>query len=244
LLIIDGGSSDGTLEIVRSNSAHIAYWETGPDRSLYHAFNKALTHAKGDWLYFLGSDDYLWDGKVLESLAPYLSKAYPPTRIVYGRAAFVAANGEVLEFLGEPWGKFRRKFFQGRMIPHQGTLHHRSLFEAHGPFDDSFRVGGDYEMLLREFKHGNPIFVPDIIVAGYQFGGGSSRPENSINVLRAIRVAQRKHGLRFPGTLWIGAWIKVRLRQFLWRIVGEIRAKRILDAGRALIGRKPFWTRL
>lgn len=244
LLVIDGGSTDGTLDVIRSRSADIAYWESGPDRSLYHAFNKALAHAKGDWIYFLGSDDYLWNSRVLESIAGSLAQAYPPARIVYSRAAFVADNGEILEILGYPWESFRNRFLQGSMIPHQAVFHHRSLFEAHGPFDDSFKVGGDYEMLLRELKQADPLFVPGVIVAGYQFGGGSSTPENSLKVLRAIRVAHLRHGIRFPGLLWLLTCARVYARLFLWHILGERLAKKVIDGARVLVGKKPFWTRV
>ena len=244
LLIIDGGSTDGTLDVIRSHAASIAYWESGPDRSLYHAFNKALAHAKGDWIYFLGSDDYFWDEHVLDSIATSLSRAYPPIRIVYGRVAFVAENGRILEILGHPWESFRPRFLQGSMIPHQGVFHHKSLFEAHGLFDDSFKVGGDYEMLLRELMHSDPLFVPDVIVAGYQFGGGSSKPENSLRVLRAIRKAHLRHGMRFPGLRWVLTCVSVYARLILWRVLGERLAKKIVDSARVLVGKAPFWTRI
>ena len=69
LIIIDGGSTDGTVEILKNNDDKIAYWESKPDRGIYHAFNKAIKYAQGEWIYFLGSDDYLWTSDVLEKVA-------------------------------------------------------------------------------------------------------------------------------------------------------------------------------
>lgn len=242
LIVQDGGSTDGSVEILKANAGRIAFWASEPDRSLYDAFNKALRRARGEWIYFLGADDYLWNDRVLESIVPYLIKAYPPSRVVYGKVAYIGKHGEVLGFPGEPWN--RRRFMQGMMIPHQGVMHHRSLFEVHGPFNDSIKFAGDFEMLLRELKTADPVFVPDVIVAGYRFGGGSSLPENSLKVLRALRTGQLKNGIRFPGALWIGSLLRVCVRLALWRVLGAERAKRVLDWGRALWGKDPFWTRI
>ena len=59
LIVIDGGSTDGTREILLRNASKLAYWVSEPDRGIYHAWNKALVHAQGDWISFLGADDYL-----------------------------------------------------------------------------------------------------------------------------------------------------------------------------------------
>src|SRR5262245_16489663 len=95
LLVIDGGSADGSVEILQRRAAELAHWESAPDRGLYHAFNKALDRARGDWLYFLGADDYLWDGRALERMAPHLERAAPQARVVYAQANFVSPRGEV-----------------------------------------------------------------------------------------------------------------------------------------------------
>jgi glycosyltransferase involved in cell wall biosynthesis len=243
LLVIDGGSTDGSLEIVRAHAASIAYWESAPDRGLYHAFNKALAKARGDWIYFLGADDYLWEPQAFARIAPHLAGAAPRHRVVYAQANFVNAAGEVLETMGAPWDGFRRRFLQGFMIPHQATFHHRGLFDERGPFDESFRMGGDYELLLRELPSRAPLFVPGIVIAGYQFGGASSAPANTLEVLRVVRRAQRKNGVR-PGLLWYAALARALIRITLWKVVGERAAKRLLDCGRALLGKPAFWTRI
>ena len=69
IIIIDGGSNDGTVELLKVNDKKIDYWESEPDRGIYHAFNKGIKHAKGDWIYFLGSDDYFWSHHTLSIVA-------------------------------------------------------------------------------------------------------------------------------------------------------------------------------
>ena len=243
LIVIDGGSTDGSVDIVRAQAHRIAHWESEPDRGLYHAFNKALARARGEWIYFLGADDYLLDPQVFARMAPHLQAAPVECRVVYAQAHFVSTRGETLEVLGKPWAQYRSRFLQGFMLPHQAVFHRRALFDDLGPFNEQFRIGGDYELLLRELRHRPALFVPGIAVAGYRFGGGSSTPANTLKVLRVIRRAQKLNGIGFPGLLWYAAAGRALVRMLLWKLLGERAAKRALDFGRALLGKPPFWTR-
>ncbi|MCI0356543.1 MAG: hypothetical protein L0099_16145 [Acidobacteria bacterium] len=114
----------------------------------------------------------------------------------------------------------------------------------HGPFNESFNDGGDYEMLLQELRSAEALFVPGIIVAGYQFGGGSSTQRNALKNLQIVRKAQRLNGIHFPGLLWYASAVRTLLRVALWQVLGERTAKRVLDWGRALLGKPAFWTRI
>jgi glycosyltransferase involved in cell wall biosynthesis len=244
LIVQDGGSTDGSVEILKANAQRIAYWESGPDKGPSDAANKAIRRARGEWICFLGSDDYLWDSSVLERLVPHLRHACPPCRVVYGRLAVVLDDRQVLEYLGEPWDRFKRGLIQGKTLPGPAVIYHRSLFDVHGLFDSSFIMAGDYEFQLRALRTEEALFVPDVVVAGFQYGGLSSVPENALLNLFAVRKAQRKNGVRFPGVLWIGWVLRVCLRLAIWRLLGAERAKPVLDWGRAILGKGPFWTRI
>jgi glycosyltransferase involved in cell wall biosynthesis len=244
LIVVDGGSTDGSVEILRGYGERIAHWESKPDGGVYPAFNRGVRQAKGEWLYFLGSDDWLWSDDVLQRMASQLSSAYPEYRVVYGQVMYVNQKGETLTPLGEPWAQFRRHFLQGHMVPHQAVFHHRRLFEEHGPFNETFRVAGDYEFLLRELAHRPALFVPDLIVAGYQHGGGSSVPENWMRVLRERQRAYALNRVRPPRLLWYSFAARTVLRAVLWKVLGARAAGRLLDWGRALLGKPPIWTRL
>ena len=243
LIVIDGGSRDGTVELLESNNQKISYWISEPDRGIYHAWNKALPCVRGEWICFLGADDFFWDVNVLVRIAEQLRVLSPSIRVVYGQNMLVNEKGENLYPMGESWDTVKVRFWTGMCLPHPGMMHHRSLFVEYGPFNESFRIAGDYEMLLRELKHANALFIPNLIIAGVRQGGISSRPNAALSVLSESRRAQKMHGQRFPSLLWLQSVLKVYLRLLLWHLCGERIARSALDRGRQLLGQPKHWTK-
>lgn len=243
LIIIDGGSNDGTVDLLKANRKQISYWVSETDRGIYNAFNKGLAQAKGEWICFLGADDYFWDAQVLERMAEQLIKLPSSIRVAYGQVMIVNEREEDLYLKGEQWQKVKKRFMQVMCIPHQGVMHRLSLFELRGLFDESFRIAGDYELLLRELKTGEAMFIPDIIVTAMRQGGFSNAPSNSIEAMLELRRAQRMHGQYFPGFYWVMAMTRIYIRLLLWNLFGEKIARKLLDLGRRVKGLPPYWTR-
>jgi glycosyltransferase involved in cell wall biosynthesis len=243
LIIIDGGSEDGTVDLIKVNREKIAYWISEPDRGIYSALNKGVAQAQGEWICFLGADDYFWDAQVLERLVRQLQKLPPDIRVAYGQTMMVNTDGTNLYSLGEPWEKINEQFMQINCIPHQGVMHRRSLFEQHGQFDESFRIAGDYELLLRELKTGNAVFIPEVIVAAQRIGGISTHGSNYFRTLREYSRAQRMHGRLLPGKVLLNVMATEFSRRLLWKVFGEKFARRLLDLRRRLKGLPPHWTK-
>lgn len=242
VIVIDGGSRDGTVDLLRGSSKQFSYWVSEPDKGIYNAWNKALAQARGEWICFLGADDFFVDENVLSRMASHLISAYPGFRIVYGQTAIVDDAGRELYTVGEPWEDVRKRFLGVMCIPHPGSMHHRSLFADFGRFDESFRIAGDYEFLLRELKRGNALFVPDVALVAMRQGGVSSTPANALSSLWEVRRAQKKHGLYLPRLPWLFAVTRVLVRLALWKVLGESRTRRVLDWGRQLAGKHKHWT--
>lgn len=229
LIIIDGGSTDGTVDILKSNSEKISYWESQPDRGIYHAFNKGLNYAKGDWIYFLGSDDYFWSNQALSLVAQQLTDIDQNFLLAYGKVALVSKNSEFLEFVNQPWYNTKKNFFQACCICHQGVFHHRNLFIKHGLFDESFRLAGDYELLLRELKSENPYFLSDIVIAAMQMGGVSNLSENRIEALEEFRKARIVNYVSIIPLGWYWKYIKVILQFYIFqKLLGKKNTKHIV----------------
>ena len=243
LIIIDGASNDGTVDLLKANNEQIKYWISEPDKGIYNAWNKGLSQAKGDWICFLGADDYFWDAQVLERMAAQLVMITPHIHVSYSQIMLLNNDGEILYPISEPWAKIKDRFQQVMCIPHQGVMHRRSLFELNGQFDESFRIAGDYELLLRELKKGDAIFIPDLITTGMRQGGISSDPANSLVSLREMRRAQQMHGQRLPSLIWLAAMARVYVRLLLWRILGEGVTRKVLDLYRRKMGLPSYWTK-
>lgn len=238
LIVMDGGSTDGTVEILKANSDKITYWESERDRGISHAWNKALDRARGEWICFLGADDYFYEPDVLKLMSPYLARAYPPTRVVYGQVAVVTDKGNLLGMPAKPWQELRPHFFLGMNIPHQGVFQHRSLFEVHGYFDESFRIAGDYELLMRELVSAEALFVPGVVVTAMQYGGLSTIPSLARRALVEFRHAQVKNGLSQLPLKWTWIYVKAWAKHLLNSTVGERLGGKFVDMCRLLSGRR------
>lgn len=209
-IIIDGGSSDGTLNLIQQHEDIISYWISEPDLGIYDAWNKGLRVAKGDWICFLGADDLIMPDAISNLLS--CQKKYSESLdFIYGRVELYK-NGKLLRTIGEPWlwSKFKRYF----AATHPCALHSASYFKRYGEFDTSFRITGDYEMLLRA---GSSLKVgfQNNVVAHMQMGGVSN---GNAAVFQETLRARLKHDLTNPiaGEVYV-KWseIKWRLRRYL-----------------------------
>jgi hypothetical protein len=122
-------------------------------------------------------------------------------------------------------------------IPHQGTFHHRDLFERHGGFDERFRICGDYELLLRELRSNDALFISDLVLVDMGAGGISDRPGSHLSMARELHRARRMHALT-----WIPDWlyqpfVRDRTRTVLTRTLGPRWAGWIIKAYRFVLRR-------
>lgn len=243
LIVIDGASSDGSIEIIEKNEKEINYWISEPDKGIYNAWNKGLEKVNGEWICFLGADDFFWDNHVLENISMHLIRLRSSIRVAYGQVMLLDTNAAQLYSIGEPWDKAKKRFKQEMTIPHPGLMHRHSLFETHGKFNESFSIVGDYELLLRELPTGDAAFIPDVIVAGMRQGGISSNPKHSFKMLFEVKRAQAMHGQVLPSRVWLMTFVRLCIRLLLWKILGEKLTRKALDVGRKMMGLPAYWTK-
>jgi glycosyltransferase involved in cell wall biosynthesis len=242
LIVIDGGSTDTTLNVLTPYLDRLDYWISEPDKGVYDAWNKGLAQTHGDWVCFLGADDYFWDDMVLAKMAVRLISLPDVIRLAYGQIMVVDEQSTVMHASGQPWSVIGHRFRSLMCIPHPATMHRASLFAKHGRFDDTFRIAGDYDLLLRELKDGQACFMEGLVTAGVRLGGVSTDPANILLAMRELRRAQKRQGIVFPTLLWSWTIVKVYLRLALTKMLGERVTKAVLRVVRRCPGLSLNWT--
>jgi glycosyltransferase involved in cell wall biosynthesis len=167
-IVLDGGSSDGTIEVLRQYDDRIALWRSEPDKGIYDAWNKALLEARGEWICFLGADDQFLPGAVSAYMA--LAACNPQAEFLSSRVKVIHSTGYE-RILGCPWTW--RKFSKGMCAPHVGSMHRRSLFDRMGNYDTSYRIVADYAFLLRARDQLKAAYMP-LITVRMRAGGVST----------------------------------------------------------------------
>jgi glycosyltransferase involved in cell wall biosynthesis len=169
-LIIDGGSTDGTLDVLRANADLVHLWVSEPDRGIYDAMNKGIVRATGDYLLFLNAGDEL--AIDLRELVPFLVQGFA---MVYGKANMIRQDGTLSYVKGKPL-KSLNKLVRGTPLCHQAILYRRDVM---GVYDTSYRILADrvltFELVKREGLSRTK-FV-DLVIANYYEGGFSRQNE-------------------------------------------------------------------
>ncbi len=178
-ILVDGGSRDGTAEILRQYDDRVALWISEPDKGIYDAWNKAVKEARGEWICFVGVDDELLPGAVRSYMD--LAARHPGAEYLSSRIHVIHPSGYV-KLLGGPWNW--PKFSRHMCTPHVGAMHRRSLFERLGEFDITYRIVADYELLLRARGTLQAAYMPDV-TALMRAGGVGSSPASLRETARA-----------------------------------------------------------
>jgi glycosyltransferase len=164
-VIIDGASTDGTLDLIRKMINARTVFISEPDGGIYDALNKGIVNSSGDVVGILHSDDYFSDELVISQVAELFED--PKVDIVYGDLDYVSNtnSGKIVRH----WvaGDFSKtKLSWGWMPPHPAVFIRRSFVELHGAYDTSYRISGDYDSLLRYFGLGKAkaIYLKRVLV--------------------------------------------------------------------------------
>lgn len=144
VLIMDGESQDNTLEIIRSFNDDRIIISSKKDKGVYDAMNKGIVCSKGEWLYFLGSDDKLYDENVFENIFKEVRISNPD--IIYGDAYFVTNK---CFYAGE---FSRERLVNERNICHQSIFYKKKLFERLGYYNLEFFINADWDFNIRCFS--------------------------------------------------------------------------------------------
>ncbi|HWZ35025.1 MAG TPA: glycosyltransferase family 2 protein [Mucilaginibacter sp.] len=196
-IVIDGASTDGTLQIVRRHSQFISHLVSEPDAGIYDAMNKGIHLATGDVIGILNADDHFAANDALSSIATAFNNSN--CDIVYGNLNYLKPNNKVLRIWRS--GNYKHGMFNwGWMPPHPAFYCRRSIFERFGHYDIAFGTAADYELMLR-FLHLNKLSVNYVNKTLVNMVGGGASNKKFSNRLRAWKYdfkAMGKNGVLFP----------------------------------------------
>lgn len=158
--IIDGGSTDGSVDIIRRYADRLAYWVSEPDRGQSDAINKGLRRATGEWVAWQNSDDIYYPG-AFRDLAAAAAK-HPQAGLIIGDMMLIDAHDRPLRDIRYVKPSYKALLAEGMLLANQTTFWRRSLQEKVGLLDEAYHCSFDYEWFLRLAQHAGGIHVDRI----------------------------------------------------------------------------------
>ena len=164
-IVIDGGSNDGSVDVIKEYADRIDYWVSEPDKGIYNAMNKGIDVAKGEYCLFLNSGDYLFSGSVIKESIPHLDG----TGVVYGH---------IQTDKGAIWGGVKvisLEFFYGMgSLPHPASFIKSSLLKKYH-YDENLKIVSDWKLFIQVLIFGGSSYKQlDIIVSIFDTNGVSN----------------------------------------------------------------------
>ena len=168
-IIIDGGSADGSRNVIEKYKDRISYWVSEPDKGIFSAMNKGIKVAKGEFLIFMNSGDTFFDELVLEKIETELSDDYD---IFYGDYYRVSNNSLKKRTFPK---KLSFSFFYSRSLSHQSTFIRRKLFFDIFLYNEEYKIASDWEFFIYAICQKNvPYKYINLPISKFDFTGISS----------------------------------------------------------------------
>lgn len=172
-IIIDGGSTDGSKELIQSHSTKLFYWVSEPDAGVYNAMNKGIKVANGTFVIFMNSGDSFYDANVLEKVSPLLVDDFD---IYYGDNYKIKPHSKRKKTYPE---KLTFSFFYSSCINHQSTFIRRQLFFDYFLYNETFKIVSDWEFFIYTiFVENRHYKYLKTTICNYDFTGISSTKEH------------------------------------------------------------------
>jgi len=192
-IIVDGGSTDGTLEIIRKYENLIAYWVSEPDDGMYQAINKGLQHANGKYIAYLNSDDLYFTDTIKMIIDFFANNS--TIDVVYGNLDFLDEKGRKLFTQIYPdfcWNRFASA--DHAMIGQPAAFWKASLHNKIGCFDESMKMAADFDFFIRAGMHGKIKHTP-IVLAAFRTHSSSLTSRQASQAQDEILLIKKKYNV-------------------------------------------------
>jgi glycosyltransferase involved in cell wall biosynthesis len=142
-IVVDGGSKDGSVELIEEYKSYMHYWVSEKDSGIYNAMNKGIRMSTGDYLLFLNSGDWLANDKVIEQVLPYLNNEY---EILSGELELLKKDTDVVKLY--PPSEINMNYCILAGLTHPNTFIKRELFDKYGYYNENNKIISDWEFFL------------------------------------------------------------------------------------------------
>jgi len=194
-IVADGGSSDGTVDIIVANQDIVTDWFSESDGGIYDAWNKACKYIAGDWVIFLGAGDVFCSSATLEQVMRKM--AHLPCGVVASYGGVLQSEGGHIIYRFAEVDLDEWELYRPRLPCHQGVFQRYFLFNVEKPFDDSYRVVADSKFLLEAAGIGDFFFL-DVDVCNMLPGGVSAHPSRALVVMHEFLRLESEIGYKIP----------------------------------------------
>lgn len=205
-IVVDGASTDGTLDIIGRYRHRIARLVSEPDRGLYDAMNKGIALATGHYLCFLNAGDTLHSADTLLQIAHTLTAGSPLPDVIYGETCLVDRERHFLRMrrLSAPSRLTWRSFRRGMLVCHQAFLARRTLAV---PYDLGYRFSADFDWCIRVMKQARTLHNTRLTLIDY-LSEGMTTQNHKASLHERFRIMVKHYG--WCSTLLHHAWFVVR----------------------------------
>lgn len=210
-LIIDGCSKDNTISIVQEFVDKDSRFRfiSEPDKGIYDAYNKGWQNAKGQWIYYLGSDDWLTKAGMSELASHKETNAAILASYIY----LYHTDGEI----------YKSKAFDGKLAYHQGMIMRRSVIEALNGFDLAYEILADSDLVVKCLTSGyKEKDVEAEPIAYFTQGGTSSQLSTAIKVIKEKYIIYRKYNYVDHPMMDVGKYAFFKIRSLVYRKIRSI----------------------
>lgn len=167
-IVIDGGSTDGSIDVIKEYADHIDYWVSEPDKGIYNAMNKGVAVANGEYCQFLNSGDWLYSNIVIEAVLPCLSEDYD---ILSGEQMISLPNGSFIEQYTPTPERLSSLYFIQASLPHPASFIKTQQLRKR-PYDESYKIIADWIFFFESFLYDNIRFQKlSCKIACFDWGG-------------------------------------------------------------------------
>ena len=202
-IIIDGGSTDGTLDIIKKYRSRIDTVVSEPDRGVYDAINKGITRTTNEVVGLLHADDIFENEETISAIMkPFIEN--DAIDMVYGNIAYFKSDPNSIERIWKNRSHYETYFEDGFVPPHPALFVRKRLYDRIGLYVDDFVLASDYEFMFRALKiHKVNSFYLDKNIVNMRLGGLSTRSwKNIIKGNMEVYKSWRRNGLWPPLMFW------------------------------------------